>query len=96
MAAYIKPIFGEVCGTYGAKKLWFRNTHPNFTLKVTIVCDYVDDYGKPKKSTYTRVMLPAKHNDYAPNPDTDWEMERCPIDINGQRFDYTVKTAKRV
>lgn len=92
--AYIKPIYGAACGNYGAKKLWFRNTHPTLTLKVTVRCEYLDDYGKPQKSDETRIMAPAKHHDYGPNLDTDWEMERCPIDTNGQHFNYRVFKAK--
>ena len=33
---YIRPILGEVCGPHQTKLLYYRNTHPSWTIRIKV------------------------------------------------------------
>ncbi|MGO4304914.1 hypothetical protein [Cupriavidus sp. RAF12] len=90
---YIKEVFGNVCGPHNTRLLYYRNTHPTLTIKITVDHWWVyngEVLREPKKNYVLR-----------PNPNADmnvvheWDAYMgCPIpDSTMQRFHWDVVDA---
>lgn len=95
MMTYIKRVFGAVCGPHNSRLLYYRNTHPSWTIKIII--DHWWEYnGKEYHEEKERILKPNPNGNLEVVSPLD-ELMGCPIPgPTMQQFHWDVVNAVRV
>lgn len=90
---YIKEVFGEACGPWGARILYYRNVHPKHAIRITIRHHWIYNGEVVEDPPYDVVLQPNPYGGENPN-DKDARMG-CPIPgPTTQRFNWDVKNPR--
>lgn len=94
---YIKRVYGSSCGPHGplSRVLYYRNTHPNLTIKITV--DHHWEYeGRIHHETQYYTLSPNPVHDYYTPNHLDHEMGCMVPGPTLQQFHWDLKDAVEV
>lgn len=90
---YIKAIYGEACGPWGAHILYYRNIHRSRSIRITIRHHWIYQNETHEKPLYTVVLEPNLYG--GSNPTDKDALMGCPIPgPTSQRFNWDVVKAE--
>ena len=91
---YIKEVWGNVCGPYGDRLLYYRNIHPTKYIHVTINHNWIDDQNVPRSVAQYYTIPPNPDLDYSKISSKDVSMG-CPVPgPTSQRFRWDLFDAE--
>jgi hypothetical protein len=89
---YIKAIYGAACGPWGAQILYYRNTHPNRAIRITIRHHWVYENETHEDPPYDVVLAPNLNGGQTPTEKD--ALMGCPIPgPTSQRFHWDMVKA---